>query len=551
MSLQRLRPLGLLRQLAPSVALALGVVACGGAAATPTPGFQPSVYDTQCEALVQAHAGDLAAGRYVPVELVVRPSLQSAAPAERKVLGERDLAAALAAPGTEKPTTLILARGGTGKSMLAKSIEAQTCKQMAVFRVDLQADIAARGEPSSPAQNLIAQHIAQQFHIPDGPGADAALKASLQGRQPLLLLDALDEVPVLQRPGIVAQIDDFVTRVLPGARAIVLTRPPVFTSDYGIQTLGLKLEIPQLTCAETDAAIARLVTDADERANFLAFAARYVLNRKIETPERCYYPHLSTYRDLQVVQRLARNMGYDKAASELKDFQPGRAQVYMYFATAQLLKDLQGVSIVPSAALDIVDRMVAAHRPDKGQRNLKFTLQSCVDVAWLDAAAAQGVCERILQSSLFATSGEGAWHFDNQSLGDLFLGRWAASSLVQNEKVDCTQVEQRSALLESSEVAGFLVGQASGQACFAEVAQAMCRKAGYAQNVFEQLDQGLPAGPQRALILAAADKKLHTLPPDPCASTLVDRLGKEAVPAAGAVAPPPAKPAKPAHVKKP
>ena len=534
-------------------ALALAVAACGGATGRPPVGATGGQYDTQCKALMQSHAADLASGRYVPVELIARPSLQAQTPAPRSVLNEAEFAAALAGPGSEKPTTLVLARGGTGKSMLAQSIEAQTCKQMAVFRIDLQADIAARGE--SGPQNQLAVHVAHQMNLNESDGLEAALQRALYETPTLLLLDALDEVPVLQRPGIVAQIDDFVTRVVPTAKAIVLTRPPVFNSDYGLKTLGARLEIPQLTCAETDAAIQRQVTDAAERENFLAFAHRYSLDRKMEEPERCYYPHLSTYRDLQVVQRLARNMGYDKAASALKDFQPGRSQVYFYFATAQLIKDLQGVAVLPAVALDIVERMVAAHRPDKGQRNLKFTLQSCVDVAGLEPAAAQGVCERLLQSSLFASLGEGTWHFDNQSLGDLFLGRWAASSLVVNQKVDCSQMEQRSALLASCEVAGFLVGQSAGQACFAEVAQAMCRKAGYAQNVFEQLDQGLPTGPQRTAILAAAEKKLATLPPDPCASTLLDRLNKaddgvEPVAATPEPAPPPP-PAPHKHGKKP
>jgi len=525
----------------------LSVAACGGAAGHPPVGAAGGPYDTQCQALQQTHAANLASGRYVPVDLIVRPSLQ-AKTETRSILSEREFAAALMGPHGAKPTTLVLARGGTGKSMLAHSIEAQTCKQMAVFRIDLQADIAARGDAGP--HNQIAVHVAHQLNLNEGDGMEAALQRTLHETPTLLLLDSLDEVPVLQRPGIVAQVDDFVTRVVPTAKAIVLTRPPVFSSDYGLTTLGARLEIPQLTCAETDAAIARMLTDVAERENFLAFSHRYAIDRKMEEPERCYYPHLSTYRDLQVVQRLARNMGYDKAAAQLKDFQPGRSQVYLYFATAQLVKDLQGLAVLPAAALDIVERMVAAHRPDKGQRNLKFTLQSCVDVAWLDAAAAQSVCERLFQSSLFATLGEGTWHFDNQSLGDLFLGRWAAASLVQNEKVDCNQIEERSALLESSEVAGFLIGQSAGQACFAEVALSLCKKAGYAQNVFEQLDQGLPTGPQRTAILAAAEKKLAALPPDPCASALLDRLNKaDDVPgqvAADPVAPPPAPAAKPA-----
>ena len=92
-------------------ALALALAACGGATGRPPVGATGGQYDTQCKALMQSHAADLASGRYVPVELIVRPSLQAPTPVPRSALNEAEFAAALAGPGSEKPTTLVLARG--------------------------------------------------------------------------------------------------------------------------------------------------------------------------------------------------------------------------------------------------------------------------------------------------------------------------------------------------------------------------------------------------------------------------------------------------------
>lgn len=526
--------------------LALG--ACGAAhshsGAAPdaaVAAFQSS----RCSVMSAEHARDVGAGHYVAADLLLHGSLQAQGAPTRTTLPERDFISSLTQFGPDKPkTTLVLARGGTGKSTLAGAIEAQTCGQVLTFRIDLMTDIAARGETFTPGQNRISERISELLKLDNVGGPETAVRGALGSRSCLVILDSLDEVPVVRRPGIAHEIDDFVTRSLPGVRVVVLTRPPVFNSDYGLKTLGARLEIPQLTCAEADAAIAHSLGDASEREQFLGFVHRYGIDRKVQGADHCYYPHLSTWRDLQVVQRLARNAGYDQRSASMKDFASSRAQVYTSFATAQIEKDLQGVPLGPSEALAVVDRMVAAHSPDQGQRNLPFTLKGCLDVIGPKALAPQPECERLLQSSLFTKAGEAEWRFVNQSVGDLFLARWTGSGLTKDGNSDCSLIESRSGLLESSEIAGFLVGQSAGQACLAEVAQALCSHAGYAQSVFEQLDQGLPAGPERAAIVAAASKQLDLMRPDPCARALVERLeGAVAAPApAAAPAPPKAEP---------
>lgn len=528
----------LLRSLLLAPALLTSLIGCGSAEKVAPPAFDQagSPYQVECGRLSALHTRELADKKYIPVELLVHEWPQDVTPttakeAARAFLPEEQFVASLTgqgAPGSKHRirTTLVMARGGTGKSKLAESITAQACVKTPVFRVDLNTEIAAHLDANPAGQNAIAVALGHQLKLDTNAGAEAAVRAALGARPFVVVLDSLDEVPLLQRQQVVTQTDDFVTRVADQARAIVMTRPPVFTSNYGLQTVDARLEIPQLTCSETDAAVARMVSEPADRKNFLEFVKRYGIDRQVTAFDRCYYPHMSTYRDLQVVQRLARNSSVDKETQDFKGFQSSRAQVYTYFATAQLLKDMQGLPILPSETLALIDRMVAAKKPANGERNLPFTLQECVAVAEGEAGNKQAVCERLLQSALYKSGEPGVFHFDNQSVGDLFLARWTAAQIEHDGRVDCTVVAKLADLLESNEVSGFLVGHPAGQACFAQVAVELTRRSGCAQNIVEMLDQGLPSGPDRKRILEVADKALAGLQPSVCVTGLMETLGK-------------------------
>lgn len=534
------------------------LLSCGSPARKaddPPVGKAGGAYDLACRESLSRHATDVTEKKYLPVTLSVHqwPGRKDGdgPGAVHTTLTESEFVSALAAPATAEArgvrTTLVLARGGTGKSRLAEAVAAQSCSKLAVFRVDLNTDIAAHVDAMPPGQNPIAVHIAHTLNLDAAAGAEAALNKELAGQTWLVMLDSLDEVPLQQRTMIASAIDDLIIRVAPTSRAVVMTRPPVFTSNYGLKTVDGRLEIPQLTCDQTEDAIDRLVADPAERKNFQEFVTRYGINRRVSSPERCYYPHMSTYRDLDVVQRLARNASFDQNTPDFKDFHNSRAQVYTYFLTAQLIKDLQGVAILPAEALATIDRLIAAKKPGGGQRNLAISVQDCVAVApGEDAGAKQVICERLLQSSLFHGEG-GAYHFANQSLGDLFLARWTSASLVEDGKVDCTLIAMRAELLESNEVAGFLVGQRNGQLCLAEISTELCKRGGFAEHIFEQLDQGLPAGIERTQAVENASKNVGADAPNLCVSNLLDKLNRNnPVPAAVELPPVPTPTAPPA-----
>lgn len=533
------------RQLLGTVLLLAACTPKNRADGGPAFGQTGEPYDLACNKAYADHAIEVAERKYIPPELVVHewPGIGKTVN-KTATLSENDFMQGLLASSTSQHprlrTTLVMARGGTGKSKLAESVAAQACKGSPVFRIDLNTDIAAHLDEMPAGQNALAVAIAKQNKLDVKEGAEKALLQAIGEQNWVLVLDSLDEVPLLQRTQIAATIDDLVTRVSPNARAVVMTRPPVFSSNYGLKTVDARLELPQLTCAETDAAITRAIPDPNDRKRFDEFLARYRIDRKVTTGDRCYYPHLSTYRDLQVVERLVRNAEVDKDQPDFKQFQASRAQVYTYFLTAQLLKDMQSVSMLPGEALATIDRIVAAKKPMGGERNLPITLPDCVSAAALQNPSApletrQSNCERLLQSSLFKSdSVPDVHHFDNQSVGDLFLARWTNAALEKEGNLDdprgrynCEPVTSRAELLESNEVVGFLVGQPATQKCLAQIAVELCRRGGYAQHIYEQFDQGLPAGPARKAIVEAADKALGAMSiVDHCAGDLLDQLGR-------------------------
>ena len=205
-----------------------------------------------------------------------------------------------------------------------------------------------------------------------------------------------------------------------------------------------------------------------------------------------------------------------------------RAQIYAFYLSVLLVKDLLGVTVLPAQALVTVDRMVAAQQPTAAQRNLKFTLAGCLAALPVaDETARRSACERLMQSSLFAHAPQQtSFKLSNQSLADLFMARHTASLIA---KAGCVVVQQRAALFESNEVAGFLAGLPEGQRCLIDLTQQLCRSGGFAHHNFAQLDQGLPAGSARISLLRTTLEMIpKSAEPDLCVASTLDRLQKAA-----------------------
>lgn len=493
----------------------------------------PAVYKQNCEKLMAEFKTQLDANTYLRPPLVVHswPGKPDTTPEPgkraRTELKEEHFTAGLrrAAPRL----TLMMARGGVGKSKLGWAIEAQTCDALPVLRVDLQWDVAERA-PSPGGINPVLAVVAERLGVQGEADVAAAVERHLRGQRFLLLLDSLDEVAMAQRDEVVRQAEAFF-QPYPEASVVVFTRPPVFSANYGFSKVDARIEIPMFDCARADAAIDALTRDPAKRQALDAFIERFGLKRKVEEGGLCWYPQISTFRDLKVLQALSESAaaaGSDAAALA------SRAKVHEFYLTAQLLKDLSGVQALPKDLVGLIDRMVAARGDDSGRRDRGYTIGACLaQLPGDDIEARKATCERLMQSSAFQGSNRGAtWSFSNPTIADLFLARWIDGQLAGDDgRSACGGVPSRSDLFESGEVAGFLVGLPHGQKCLLALARELCKKGSSADHSFEMLDQGLPGGVQRAASIEnALSGAGEMLGADTCEAQVLRRL-KATVPA--------------------
>lgn len=535
-------------------------------APTPDPFASTTAYGQHCQALSAARAKDHQDKRYVPAELMLHrwPTAPATPPAaadgKTPAAGKAEAPPVAAGPlyrligeerfvellGTgQSRVALLIARGGTGKSKLAWSIEAQMCGQQPVFRIDLQWDVAERLSEVPEGGNAVLHHLAGRLGLPTGAAGEAALKAALKGKRAIVLLDSLDEVALRARPKIVASVNDALQR-LDNLSALVLTRPPVYTGNYGLNLIDAMVELPMLGCDRTDMVRSQFIQDAEERRLFDAFVARYALDRKVQGAQgRCYFPHMATFRDFFVVKSLAATHTRKGTSPELPPtFETSRAKLYEFYLRISIVKDMQGVNIKAGDVLKLVDDMLEAANPSAGARNVSFDVKSCLAAMPKEMGEDErhALCERVLQSSLFtASERKEQWKLKNQSIYDFFLARWTHKDMASRRSgARCLAVAERADLFESNEVAGFLVGMDLGQKCLIDIAGELCKRGGYAQHNFEQLDQGLPSGPKRLTIIEEAQKGVEgVLEPHLCVGTIMDRLYKTAEPKVGASAEPP------------
>ncbi len=467
----------------------------------------PAAYTKHCKDLRAKFDKELESGAYVRPQLVVhawpgKPEAAAGSNVKRTMLPEAHFTAGLR---SEAPrVTLMMARGGIGKSTLARAIQAQTCDALLVFRVDLQWDVADKLGKEPPKLNPITAAIAAQLGVSGAASPVDAADNLLRRNRFLLLLDSLDEVALNHRKQVVDLAEAALNPYQSGA-AVVFTRPPVFSANYGLAKVDARVEIPLLDCKRTEEALTKLVRDPNKRKSFDEFVNAYGLARKIEAGDLCYHPHMSTFRDLNVLMRLAEMAG-GKDGKKL-EVRASRSRVHEYFLTAQLLKDLTGLKAVPKDIMALVDKMVAARGPDAGRRNAGYTIGACLAVLpGDDIEARKATCERLMQSTVFKGSARGdSWAFASPLIADLFLARYIDSTLAGAKgKTDCGGVGKAAALFESGEVAGFLAGLGHGSQCVLSLATQLCQQGSSADIAFEQLDQGLPPGTARSAPIATA-----------------------------------------------
>lgn len=487
--------------------LALATAACGPANLGELVRQDELPYAKMCGEKLRDHAFRVKELQYNPPRLLVHRWTETLAGGKHAVLDEADFIDALV-QGKAR-FVVMSARGGVGKSTTAKAIEAQACQQIPSFRVDLNADVASHLNEAKDTGNLILGAIEHRLHLDTSADQRDQFRAMLATGSFLLLLDSMDEVPLAARAKVIEHIHGVRDAFKKTAQIVVFARPSVFSVNYGLKGVDAEVELPELTCGRTSATLDWTTEDDAERARLKRFIKVYKLDEQNKKHGQCHQPYMSTYRDIQVVQRLARKFN---PKTELGGLQANLATVHERIVAERLKKELAALQWDQATALASIDKVVRVHGRDDGEWNLEFTMERC-----LEAQAGKGkevtvqhkyICEKILQSALFSrVAGVKEWAFSHRHIADLFLARWLDREI---GRIGCDVVGKHSAWIASKRVAGYLMGQPNGGKCLFEVAVSLCSKHDFNRNDVALYYRGLPVGDARTPLVAAAVKKAET-----------------------------------------
>lgn len=425
----------------------------------------------------------------------------------------------------EAKRMLVTARGGVGKSTLARAIEAMTCSQALVFRVDLNADVAARLAAGTDGNAVLAA-IERQVGVDRDVDRRQSFRELFAASPTWLLFDAIEEVPLADRPKVVAQIAALAEQ-LPKARWAVFARPAVFEKDYGLPGIDAEVALPALECNQAKSVLRWNAPDKDHQARADNFVRTYLLDQQATRRDRCTFPYMAAYRDLEVVARMAEKF-------EPKDDSGGLSanlsEVHETVVGERLRKELSALNWSPAQILAAIDGMVRVDGREDGTWNLVFTIPRCLEATAKLAdgeVARKYVCEKMFQSALFdRIEGVEEWRFDHQTVADLFLARWLDREITRFSG-DCEVVDKHAGWIGQRNIAGYLVGQPAGRRCVPQVAAVMCaaHEETFERGLGDLLYKGLPMGADRRKLVEDATRAVSRWKKaTPCVKKLVSGL---------------------------
>lgn len=474
-------------------------------------------YRASCGRKSGQHGEDLRQNRYVP------PWMRVSHWNGREVLrgnriDEDSLVSALRQ--SDFQLAVVMARGGLGKSRLADALEARLCSRIPVFRLDVGRDIV----PAITDGALPEGHVLQLVErIAGVTGHRADWQRALKENNWILLIDALDEVSVSQRMLVVKAIEQVREGFRERASVVLFTRPPVFSDHFGLNRLDVLLEIEPLQCGVAQSRVEAGLRVPTKVQAFWRFARTTGLDRKIATTGGCLFQHLATYRDIKVALAIADDSAYRPFGT---GFDSSRASVYRKYVEI-LLRRKDGTLGTADEKLRLVSGMMDTVQPDAGLRVIWFTEDQCRNaLRGLGSLDGKVDCRDLLETPLFEPHRQSdAWRFRNQSITDFFLADWADRRIGSRPgPAGCSGVFSIATLLESSEVASFLVGMPQGSQCLIEVLTQMCVQGCSPEEAASLVAQGLGRRVLRKDLLAM----VTGLKPDGdtalCVSDILDRL---------------------------
>ncbi len=461
--------------------------------------------------------------RYFPPKLLVRAWTKPVAGDKDATFEEAEFVERLIKG--EARRVLVLARGGVGKSTLAGAIEAMACGRIPTMRIDLSRDVATRLAASKGGNEVLAA-MERAIGVAGDVGRRESFRELAATGPMLLIADAIEEVPLADRPAVVQQLTALATQQ-PALRVVLMARPAVFDADYGIANLDGRLEIATLDCGQAKGVLRWTAPDREHQARAENFIRTYRLDQQMTRNDRCIYPYMTAYRDLEVVARMAEKFEPQGAEGGLT---ASLSVVHETIVGERLLKEIAALEWSQGAILAAVDRMVQVDGRTDGTWNLVFNTARCMEAVAPDAkgeTVARYVCEKILQSALFdRIVGAEEWRFDHQNVSDLFLARWLDREITRLQG-DCEVVDKHASWIGEREIAGYLVGQPAGRQCLPQVAASICaaHKETFERGLGDLLYKGLPTGKERgALVETARTAVSRWKKATPCVKSLVGGL---------------------------
>lgn len=461
-------------------------------------------YSARCRGRSFNHTVALGRSGYVPAQLEVRAGGEWGA--EGGTITEDSLADALASGGLR--LAIVEGRAGLGKSRLVASLEAQLCRQLPVFRLDAREDLLPWVSGPVKSDKPVFWAVARSL----GLYRDAeirGLRRTLAGSW-ILLVDSLADVPGASRRTIIERLRAISVEKGGTARVVAFARAPFFAQEGELTGVERRLAMRALDCATARERVTHILHYEEAIATFWERAGGLGLDRTRKEAGRCTFPHLSTYRDVQLAVDTVTALEGEATLT------PTRAGIMRRWIAARL-GERELVDRPMAQVLEIVDEMVKTMDPTNPGRPVNFEREVCMHTVVGDAL---DVCTGLLLSGLFRpVRGTEIWRFENRSLMDYFLARWADDLMGSGSRTDCTHLKDIAGRLEAHELSSYLAGMPNGGRCVGTIAEALCAQGAEPEDTAELLDQGIETGPAR-------DEALQPWrdASNPCMRSVIERL---------------------------
>jgi len=213
---------------------------------------------------------------------------------------------------------------------------------------------------------------------------------------------------------------------------------------------------------------------------------------------------MASYRDVAAVLNIAEAHKLSAAAQLAFDLNwVTRSVLYRQYVEEILRPMASSVAWSTDEALRVVDRIVAGQSPEKGLRNVNFSLEECgQSVGIPNKSKGKELCTALFKLKLFRRMGETfRWTMKNQTVVDYFLARWINRQVARGDKADCSSIKKSRSIFESSEVSSFLIGMRHARQCVPEIITVLCSSGADVEFTIDLIDQGLPTGKIRTKVL--------------------------------------------------